>query len=110
MTPETRYARLGDLHLAYQVLGDGPPDLLLVDQWFTHVDAELGCAADGDAARAAGRLRAADHVRQARNRAVRPDPHHGATDAGGVHGRHPGRPGRRGLGAGDGDRQRWWRT
>jgi class 3 adenylate cyclase len=40
MTPETRYARLGELHLAYQVLGDGPPDLLLVDQWFTHVDAQ----------------------------------------------------------------------
>ncbi len=40
MTPETRYARLGDLHLAYQVLGDGPPDLLLVDQWFTHLDAQ----------------------------------------------------------------------
>jgi class 3 adenylate cyclase len=36
--PETRYARLGDLHLAYQVLGDGPLDILLLDQWFTHVD------------------------------------------------------------------------
>ena len=40
MTPETRYARLGDLHLAYQVVGEGPPDLLLVDQWFTHLDAQ----------------------------------------------------------------------
>jgi class 3 adenylate cyclase len=39
VTPETRYARAGGLHLAYQVLGDGPPDLLLLDQWFTHVDA-----------------------------------------------------------------------
>ena len=38
VTAETRYARLGELHLAYQVLGGGPPDLLLVDQWFTHVD------------------------------------------------------------------------
>ena len=38
MTPETQYARLGELHLAYQVLGEGPPDLLLLDQWFTHVD------------------------------------------------------------------------
>ena len=26
--PETRYARLGDAHLAYQVVGDGGPDLL----------------------------------------------------------------------------------
>ena len=27
--PETRYARLGDAHIAYQMLGDGP-DLLFV--------------------------------------------------------------------------------
>jgi class 3 adenylate cyclase len=40
MLPETRYARLGDLHLAYQVLGNGPPDILLLDQWFGHVEAQ----------------------------------------------------------------------
>jgi class 3 adenylate cyclase len=40
MTPETRYARLGDLHLAYQVLGSGPPDILLLDQWFSHMEAQ----------------------------------------------------------------------
>src|SRR5262245_7782511 len=40
MIPETRYARLGDLHLAYQVLGDGPPDILLLDQWFGNLDAQ----------------------------------------------------------------------
>ncbi len=40
MIPETRYARLGDLHLAYQVIGEGPPDILLLDQWFGHVDAQ----------------------------------------------------------------------
>ena len=28
--PETRYAKSGDLHIAYQLLGDGP-DLVLVD-------------------------------------------------------------------------------
>jgi pimeloyl-ACP methyl ester carboxylesterase len=28
--PETRYARNGTIHLAYQVLGSGPPDLLVV--------------------------------------------------------------------------------
>ena len=37
-TPETRYAKSGDLHIAYQVLGDGPIDILLVDQWFSHMD------------------------------------------------------------------------
>jgi class 3 adenylate cyclase len=40
MTPETRYARLGDLHLAYQVLGAGPRDILMLDQWFSHMDAQ----------------------------------------------------------------------
>jgi class 3 adenylate cyclase len=40
MTPETRYAKLGDLHLAYQVLGSGPPDILMLDQWFSHMDAQ----------------------------------------------------------------------
>jgi class 3 adenylate cyclase len=40
MVPETRYARLDDLHLAYQVLGDGPPDILLLDQWFGNLDAQ----------------------------------------------------------------------
>ena len=40
MLPETRYARLGDLHLAYQVVGDGPPDILLLDQWFGNLDAQ----------------------------------------------------------------------
>src|SRR6476661_10021401 len=40
MLPETQYARLGDLHLAYQVLGEGPPDILLLDQWFSHMEAQ----------------------------------------------------------------------
>jgi hypothetical protein len=40
MQPETGYARLGDLHLAYQVLGEGPPDILLLDQWFGNVEAQ----------------------------------------------------------------------
>jgi hypothetical protein len=37
MLPETQYARLGSLHLAYQVLGQGPPDILLLDQLFSHM-------------------------------------------------------------------------
>ena len=40
MIPETQYARLGDLHLAYQILGDGPPDILMLDQWFSHMEAQ----------------------------------------------------------------------
>src|SRR5688572_7168747 len=40
MIPETRYARRGNVHLAYQVLGDGPMDILLLDQWFSHMEAQ----------------------------------------------------------------------
>ena len=40
MLPETRYARLGSLHLAYQVVGEGPPDILLLDQWFGNLDSQ----------------------------------------------------------------------
>jgi class 3 adenylate cyclase len=38
MTPETRYARSGDVHIAYQVVGDGPIDLVIVPGWITHVE------------------------------------------------------------------------
>ena len=35
--PSTRYALRGDLHVAYQVAGSGPP-LVLVADWFGHLD------------------------------------------------------------------------
>ena len=37
--PETHYARSGDVNIGYQVVGDGPFDLVLLDQWFSNVDA-----------------------------------------------------------------------
>jgi len=36
--PETRYARCGDLSIAYQVLGEGPRDLVLVPGIVSHVE------------------------------------------------------------------------
>ena len=36
---DVRYARNGDVHIAYQVLGRGPPDLVLVDGYLTHLGA-----------------------------------------------------------------------
>jgi class 3 adenylate cyclase len=36
--PETKYARLGHDRIAYQVLGQGPPDLVLTLNSFGHVD------------------------------------------------------------------------
>lgn len=38
MTPETRYAKSGDINIAYQVLGDGPRDLILVPGWVSNVE------------------------------------------------------------------------
>jgi len=35
----TRYARSGDVGLAYQVIGQGPIDLVLVTGWLTHLEA-----------------------------------------------------------------------
>ena len=36
--PETRYARAGDVSIAYQVLGEGPADLVMVPGFATHVE------------------------------------------------------------------------
>ena len=36
--PETSYVRSGDCHIAYQTLGEGPPDLLFVHGWISHIE------------------------------------------------------------------------
>jgi class 3 adenylate cyclase len=38
MRPETRYAKSGDVSIAYQVVGDGPLDLVVVPGWISNVD------------------------------------------------------------------------
>jgi class 3 adenylate cyclase len=38
MMPETRYVKSGDVHIAYQVLGDGPPDLVFVSGFTSHCE------------------------------------------------------------------------
>lgn len=38
MTPKTRYAKSGDLHIAYQVVGEGPFDLVYIPGWVSHVE------------------------------------------------------------------------
>ncbi len=38
MLPSTHFARSGDLHIGYQVLGDGPFDLLFVPGIISHLD------------------------------------------------------------------------
>jgi class 3 adenylate cyclase len=36
--PDTRYARSGDVHIAYQVFGEGEVDLVLVNGYLAHLD------------------------------------------------------------------------
>jgi pimeloyl-ACP methyl ester carboxylesterase len=38
MPPETRYAKSGDLNIAYQVVGDGPFDLVYVPGWISNIE------------------------------------------------------------------------
>ena len=38
MQPETRYARSGDLHIAYQVFGEGSVDLVIVPGFISNVE------------------------------------------------------------------------
>ncbi|HEV7804987.1 MAG TPA: adenylate/guanylate cyclase domain-containing protein [Solirubrobacteraceae bacterium] len=38
MAPTTRYARNGDVNLAYQIHGDGPIDLIVVNTFISHVE------------------------------------------------------------------------
>jgi class 3 adenylate cyclase len=38
VTPQTRYVRSGDAHIAYQVVGNGPFDLIWVPGWISNVE------------------------------------------------------------------------
>jgi pimeloyl-ACP methyl ester carboxylesterase len=53
-TPETRYAKTADgVHIAYQVVGDGPVDMVFVMGWVTNIEVMWD---DPDFARFLGRL------------------------------------------------------
>lgn len=38
MKDETKYAKSGDINIAYQVVGEGPLDLVLIPGWVSHVE------------------------------------------------------------------------
>lgn len=38
MVPVTHYAKSGDVHIAYQVVGQGPVDLVLIHGWISHLE------------------------------------------------------------------------
>lgn len=37
-TPDTRYAKSGNIHIAYQTLGQGPPDVVAIPDWISHIE------------------------------------------------------------------------
>ncbi len=38
MVPQTRYAKSGEVSIAYQVLGTGPPDLVCIPGWVSNIE------------------------------------------------------------------------
>jgi hypothetical protein len=38
MPPQTHYAKSGEVNIAYQVIGDGPLDLVFVPGFISHLD------------------------------------------------------------------------
>ena len=71
--PETHYAKGPNGNLAYQVVGDGPIDLVVVPGWFSHVDLLWGDPGWVTFIERTRIVRTRDSVRQARHRSVRSD-------------------------------------
>ena len=38
MEPDIKYAKNGDVHIAYRILGDGPRDIVLVPGTISHAE------------------------------------------------------------------------
>lgn len=47
----TRYARNGDLQIAYQLAGDGPIDVVVVPRFFSNIEMDWGHRLRGSSAR-----------------------------------------------------------
>ena len=89
--PPIRYAANGDVHIAYQVIGEGPLDLVFVAGAITNLDVLWEMSDYRRVLRTARLLLAAHPVRQARHGAVRPRPRRHARGADGRRARDPGR-------------------
>jgi hypothetical protein len=70
MVPVTRYAKSGEVSIAYQIIGEGPPDLVLVPGFVSHVEAAWQWPYLARFLNRLGSI-AVDHVRQTRDRASR---------------------------------------
>jgi class 3 adenylate cyclase len=56
LSPETKYATNGDVSIAYQVVGDGPPDIVFVPGFVSHVELNWEAPFLGDALRRVARM------------------------------------------------------
>ena len=54
MAPQARYARSGDVNIAYTVVGDGPFDLVYIQGFVSHVELAWRVPAYADFLRGAG--------------------------------------------------------
>jgi hypothetical protein len=71
-TPPTKYAKSGDAAIAYQVVGDGPIDLVLVLGFVTHLELQWESPALARSLQADQLILTPDPLRQARYRVVGP--------------------------------------
>jgi hypothetical protein len=92
--PDTRYARSGEVRIAYQVVGQGPIDLVFVPGFISNL--EVHWEDPGYAHLLQRALHAAHPARQAGNRVVRPRRRARDADARNAHGRPARGDGRRG--------------
>ena len=56
MQPETKYAKSGAYHIAYQVVGDGPIDLVLVPGFISYVEGAWNNPLQAQLGMASGRI------------------------------------------------------
>lgn len=92
---EIRYARSGDVHIAYTVMGQGLLDLIVVPSWASNIGFVRGGSARSPSEQAVGVFQPADRLRQAGYGTLRPAGR--IADARGTYGRRAGGHGRGGL-------------
>jgi hypothetical protein len=72
MRPSTRYARSGELNIAYQLIGDGPLDVIYVPGWVSNLDHAWAFPPMVHVFERLSRFRPADPLRQERDRPFGP--------------------------------------
>ena len=60
--PETQYAQSGEVNIAYQVIGDGPIDLVYMPGFISHVELSWGLPGRGDFLNALGEFARVIHL------------------------------------------------